>query len=72
MRVLRNGMLIRIEGWPGKEGVWRIMSCKASLKLDLARPPEIKASWREVAIPSLVTRGLEILPRRYTGHPLTD
>jgi len=72
VRVLRNGMLIRVDNWPEKEGLWRIMSCKASMKLDLARPQETKASWREVAIPSLVTRGLIILPRRYTGHPLTD
>lgn len=69
VRVLRNGMLIRVDNWPGKEGLWRIMSCKASMKLDLARPQEIKASWREVAIPSLLARGLSILPRRYTGHP---
>jgi CRISPR-associated endonuclease Csn1 len=69
VRVLRNGMLIRVENWPGKEGLWRIMSCKASMKLDLARPQETKASWREVAIPSLLARGLSILPRRYTGHP---
>jgi CRISPR-associated endonuclease Csn1 len=72
VRVLRNGMLIRVENWSGKEGLWRIMSCKASMKLDLARPQETKASWREVAIASLMTRGLEILPRRYTGYPLTD
>jgi hypothetical protein len=72
VRVLRNGMLIRVGSWPGKEGLWRIMSCKASMKLDLARPQETKATWREVAIPSLMSRGLTILPRRYTGHPLTD
>jgi CRISPR-associated endonuclease Csn1 len=72
IRVLRNGMLIRVENWTGKEGIWRIMSCKASLKLDLARPQENKASWREVAIASLCARGLSILPRSYTGHSLMD
>jgi CRISPR-associated endonuclease Csn1 len=72
VRVLRNGMLIRVNNWTGKEGLWRIMSCKASMKLDLARPQETKASWREVAIPSLLTRGLTILPRRYTGHPVSE
>lgn len=70
IRILRNGMLIQIRNWPGKEGIWRIMSCKASLKLDLARPQEMKATWREVAVASLVARGLKILPRRYSGHPV--
>lgn len=72
VRVLRNGMLIHLKNWPGKEGIWRIMSCKASMRLDLARPHETKATWREVAIPSLEARGLSLLPRRYTGHPVTD
>lgn len=72
VRVLRNGMLIQISGWPGKNGTWRIMSCKASMKLDLANPAETQRSWREVAISSLLGRGIQILPQRYTGHALTD
>lgn len=72
IRMLRNGMLINISGWPGKNGIWRVMSCKASLTLDLAKSAELKASWREVSIISLMKRGLEILPQRYTGHPIMD
>ncbi|MBK1881215.1 hypothetical protein JIN85_02245 [Luteolibacter pohnpeiensis] len=72
IRVLRNGMLIRISSWKGKNGIWRIQSCQASMKLDLARPHEIKSTWREVAISSLTSRGLEIIPSRYTGFPVTD
>lgn len=71
VRVLRNGMMIRVSNWPGKNGIWRILSCKASMKLDLAKPQEIKASWREVLIPSLLVRGLDILPRCYTGYSTT-
>jgi hypothetical protein len=72
IRVLRNGMLISIDGWPGKNGVWKINSCKASLTLDLSKTSEMKASWREVSVISLMNRGLRILDQRYTGHPLKD
>jgi hypothetical protein len=65
-------MLISLGNWPGKEGVWKIMVCQASLKVDLARPAETQRSWREVAISSLLKRDLQILPQRYTGHPITD
>jgi hypothetical protein len=72
IRILRNGMLISIDGWPGKNGVWKITSCKASLTLDLSKTSEMKASWREVSVISLMNRGLRILPQRYTGYPLKD
>jgi HNH endonuclease/RuvC endonuclease subdomain 3 len=72
VRVLRNGMLIRVNNWSGKNGLWRIQSCKASMKLDLAKPHEIKSSWREVMISSLLARGVEILPRCYTSFPSVE
>jgi hypothetical protein len=69
VRVIRNGNLINVVNWPGKNGNWKVMSCKASMKLDLAQPHETKSSWREVAISSLLSRGVIILPQRYTGNP---
>lgn len=72
VRILRNGMLVKIAKWPGKNGVWRIQSCQASLKVDFAKPQETERSWREVSIHSLMKRGLEILPQKYTGHALKD
>jgi len=68
VRVLRNGILIEIDSWEGKNGIWRIQSCKASLKLDLARPHQPERSWREVSVKSLLKRGLKILPQNYSGY----
>lgn len=76
--ILRNGMLIRVANWPGKEGIWRIVSCKANGRLDLCRPDAVKMEskgtrcWREVSVSSLLAKlGIQILPQRYTGHPFT-
>ena len=75
VRVLRTGMLIRLSNQGNRSGVWRINSAKASLKLDLARPAVVgqpskgPAAWREVSIAGLLNKGLEVLPRRYTGYP---
>ncbi len=64
-QILRNGMLVRISNWEGKNGVWRIFSCKNSatgLKLDLGAPDSLKFTWGEVSLNSLIKkRGLEIL-----------
>lgn len=67
VRVLRNGMLIEVRGWRGKEGLWRILSCKSTLTLDLVRPHGIKASWREVSVVSLLKKGVILLPQKYSG-----
>ena len=56
-RVLRNGMLIGLSTGPeGRRGLWRICSVKNSKRgvtLDLARPDQCGASWREVALKRL-------------------
>lgn len=78
VRVLRNGMLIRLSGQGKRDGIWRINSIKASLTLDMSRaavvgqPSKGEAAWREVAIAGLLKKGIEILPRRYTGYPLNE
>lgn len=72
-RILRNGMLIRISNWKGKEGIWKIYSCKASLTLDLGRPAESKATWREVSVVSLQNKNaLEILHPPLIGLSLKE
>ncbi len=78
VRVLRNGMLIRLSGQGSRDGIWSIYTVQASLKIDLTRPGTYGRPkkgdkvWREVAIKGLLQKGLEILPRRYTGYQLTD
>jgi CRISPR-associated endonuclease Csn1 len=78
VRVLRNGMLIRLSNQGERDGIWTIYTVQASMKIDLVRPgtvgrPKKGANvWREVAIKGLITNGIAILPRRYTGYPLTD
>lgn len=78
VRVLRNGMLIRIDG-EKFQGVWQIRSTKndasKGLLLDLTSPHMIPTqqpgkSWcrRDVRLSSIIKSGLEILPRRYTGY----
>ncbi len=77
VRVLRNGMLIRLTGQGTRDGIWRINSIKASLHLDMTRPAiygqpsKGNGVWRQVLVANLLKNGLEILPRRYTGHPVT-
>jgi hypothetical protein len=61
--ILRNGMLIKISNWEGKNGLWRIFSCKAPAYLDLARADVITMQskgekyWRQVSVKSLLQKG---------------
>lgn len=82
VRVLRKGMLIRIRD-DKFDGIWRIRSlmndARKGLLMDLSAPQMIPyrergKSWciRDVSIKSALRSGLEILPQRYTGHPLKD
>lgn len=74
-RILRNGMLIRISNWPGKEGMWRIYSCKANtsgIALDLGDSQSMKANWINVRLSSLLAKGFEILNPPLTGITLRD
>ncbi len=82
VRLLRNGMLIRIQG-DRFAGVWMIRSIKDDATkgplLDLTTSQMIRSqgtgkvwSKRDVRIRSAIKAGLEILPHRYTGHPLID
>ncbi|MEI6675135.1 MAG: type II CRISPR RNA-guided endonuclease Cas9 [Verrucomicrobiota bacterium] len=74
VRVLRNGMLIRISNQGARNGIWRINSIKASLTIDLSRasvcgqPSKGTNAWREVGVRGLLTKGVEILPINYTGY----
>jgi CRISPR-associated endonuclease Csn1 len=71
-RVIRNGMLIGVQGGAEKRrGLWRICSVKNSktgIKLDVARPDECAATWREVAVSSLLRDGMVIVPARLCGN----
>lgn len=85
VRVLRNGMLIHLEKSPARSkqnysGVWRIVSVKnnkGKFLIDMIRPDYITAqngvewSGMNKMIEPLLACNLTILPRRYTGHPLT-
>jgi CRISPR-associated endonuclease Csn1 len=77
VRVLRNGMLIRLSGQNERDGVWSIYTVQASMKVDLVKPGTVGRPkkggqvWREVSIYGLLKKGIEILPRRYTGYPVT-
>lgn len=82
VRMLRNGMLIRLHHGSFK-GTWQIRAImndasKGAL-LDLTAAHLIPYRergkiWckRDVRLGSVIKAGLEILPRRYTGYPLTD
>jgi hypothetical protein len=80
IRVLRNGMLIRIRG-EKYAGVWQIRSINndrtKGLLMDLSSPGMIPYReghkiWckRDVSLKTALKGGLEILPQRYTGHPI--
>lgn len=82
IRILRNGTVI---SYSLKERIelWVIRSIQLSrvkgYLLDLSRPGMIPyreraKSWcrRDVNVKVLLRSGLEILPRRYTGYPITD
>lgn len=78
VRVLRNGMLIRVkEG--NYRGVWKVRSCKnnrkSGLLLRMTAPHMIPynkqgVSWCKdnVQLSTLIKSGLEILPNRLTGR----
>lgn len=67
-RVLRKGMLIEIQNWPGKNGVWRINSAKYPATLDLLRVDAINGIWGNVSVVSLLRRNaLHLLDYSLTG-----
>lgn len=75
-RILRNGMLVRLSGLPGKQGgkncVWRVFSVKQTKKIDLGWPDRVAMEskglgvWREVSLESIRPDRLNILPRGFT------
>jgi CRISPR-associated endonuclease Csn1 len=80
VRVLRNGMLIRLNS---PSGIWQVRSIKSSKRdgilLDLTSPhmipvKEAGKAWckRDMSIQAALKAGLEIMPRVYVGHRLTD
>jgi HNH endonuclease/RuvC endonuclease subdomain 3 len=70
-RVLRNGMLIGLSAGPeDRRGLWRICSVKNSKRgvtLDLARPDQCGASWREVAVKRLQQDGAALIQSLLCG-----
>jgi CRISPR-associated endonuclease Csn1 len=80
VRVLRNGMLIRLQNLPSRfasrPAVWRVFSIKQSRKLDLGSPDRVGMEdrgpgiWREVSLDTLGPQRIEILTSDYTGIPL--
>ena len=72
MRVLRNGMLIRVPR--GRfAGTWKVFSVKATLTVDLGTPDKTRleskgaGQKREVLIRTLLSDGLQILDRGLCG-----
>lgn len=72
--IIRKGSLIRVrEGtW---QGVWRVTSTKDSeaygVSVDLSSPDQIELGKGNAKVPNMIAAGLEILPHRYAGHPVT-
>lgn len=83
IRVLRKGMLVYLPDSPPASkqdytGIWRITSVKNNSSgpaVDMVRPAYINGKngveWAGMnkGIGSLLRSGLEILPKRYIGHP---
>ncbi len=73
--LIRIGTMIKVPSGTWK-GTWRVISVMNSeaygISVDLALPHAIKKAKGNAKIPQMLLDGLEILPRRYTGHPLTD
>jgi CRISPR-associated endonuclease Csn1 len=73
-RLLRNGQLIRIP--KGRyQGIWKVFSAKANMKLDLgwtdatkmkSKGPDVRGN---VLLATLLHEGVEILKTPYTGVP---
>jgi hypothetical protein len=78
VRVLRNGMLIRLAGQGNRDGIWMIYTVQATLKIDLVRPGTVGRPkkgdnvWREVAVKGLLIKGIEILPLKYSGYSVAE
>jgi hypothetical protein len=74
-QLIRIGTLIKVAKGTWK-GTWRVLSVKNSeaygISVDLAHPHGIKLVKGNAKIPQMLLDGLKVLPRRYTGHPLTD
>lgn len=74
-RLLRNGTLINVlmGTWVGQ---WRILSIKNSeaygISVDLTNRHGIKLTKGNAKVLNMLEDGLEILPQRYTGHPIKD
>jgi hypothetical protein len=82
IRVLRNGMLIRLKTNPARSqqdytGIWRIASIKnnkGKFLIDMIRPsyitPQNGVAWSGMnkTLGPLLECGLEILPQVYSGH----
>lgn len=73
-QLLRNGMIIRIEGIEGKDGLWRIFSSKAPAHLDIARLDVVSMEskgeryWRQVSVKSLIKKNaITIIDANLTG-----
>jgi hypothetical protein len=72
-RLLRNGTLINVltGTWAGQ---WRILSVKNSeaygISVDLTNRYGVKLTKGNAKVLNMLEDGLEILPRRYTGHPI--
>lgn len=77
LRVIRNGMLVRISGlsgkMAGKNGIWRVFSVKQSLKLDLGSVDRVRMEdkgvgvWREVTLATIGAGGIKIVPTQLQG-----
>lgn len=74
-RLLRIGTVIKVLKGTWR-GTWRVVSIKNSeaygISVDLAHPHGLKLTKGNARVPQMLIDGLEILPRRYTGYPLTD
>jgi hypothetical protein len=74
-QLIRNGMIIRISGIEGKEGLWRIFSCKAPAHLDIARLDVVSMEskgdryWRQVSVKSLINKNaITVVNSSFTGN----
>ncbi len=78
VRVLRNGMLVRLKNTQPaglRDGIWRIYTVQGTLKIDFVapdqygRPKKGPTVWREVSLASLGAGNIEVLARTLVGHP---
>jgi hypothetical protein len=78
VRVLRNGMLVRLKNTKpngSRDGIWRVCTVQATLKIDFVSPDQVgrpkkgTTVWREVSLSSLGLENIEILPPSFSGFP---